>query len=174
MNLKCLTTVEMKTIPLSSPPPAVPRVSRRSALPGSWRAHILRSYRGFRRERHVENDSWLWDVEYGGELDARYYSSRGGRHRNVRILQYKARVLRSRYRGERYRIQRRRESVHVHDQVPRVTPGAVFAATNNVSANPISGTFVNLADGMTFSSGGNVFKADHRGGTGNDLILTVE
>src|SRR5436190_9332716 len=102
MNLKCLITVEMKTIPRSSPPPAVPESVQAKCAPGSWRAHILRSYRGFRRERHVENDSWLWDVEYGGELDARYYSSRGARHRNIRILQYKERVLRSRYRGERY------------------------------------------------------------------------
>ena len=37
--------------------------------PGSWRAHILRSNRGFRRERHLEGESWLRDVEYGGELD---------------------------------------------------------------------------------------------------------
>ena len=55
-----------------------------------------------------------------------------------------------------------------------LTPGAVFTAINNISANPISGTFANLADGTIFSSGGNTFKANYRGGTGNDLILTVQ
>ena len=34
MNLKCLTTLVMKTIPLASPPPAVPRLSGGSALQG--------------------------------------------------------------------------------------------------------------------------------------------
>src|SRR5436190_11220735 len=34
MNLKCLTTLVMKTIPLASPPPAFPRLSRGSALQG--------------------------------------------------------------------------------------------------------------------------------------------
>ena len=55
-----------------------------------------------------------------------------------------------------------------------LTPGVVFTAINNISANPISGTFANLADGTIFSSGGNTFIANYRGGTGNDLILTVQ
>ena len=55
-----------------------------------------------------------------------------------------------------------------------LTAGVVFTAINNISANPVSGTFANLADGTTFSSGGNTFKANYRGGTGNDLILTVQ
>jgi hypothetical protein len=55
-----------------------------------------------------------------------------------------------------------------------LTRGAVFTAINNISANPIGGTFANLADGTTFSSGGNTFKANYHGGTGNDLILTVQ
>ena len=55
-----------------------------------------------------------------------------------------------------------------------LTPGVVFTAINNISANPIVGTFANLADGTTFSSGGNTFKANYRGGTGNDLTLTVQ
>jgi autotransporter-associated beta strand protein len=55
-----------------------------------------------------------------------------------------------------------------------LTPGAVFTAINNISANPIAGTFANLADGTTFSSGGNTFKANYHGGTGNDLVLTVQ
>jgi hypothetical protein len=55
-----------------------------------------------------------------------------------------------------------------------LTPGVVFTAINNISANPISGTFANLADGTTFSSGGNTFKANYHGGNGNDLVLTVQ
>jgi hypothetical protein len=55
-----------------------------------------------------------------------------------------------------------------------LAPGAVFTAINNISANPIGGTFANLADGATFSSGGNTFKANYHGGTGNDLVLTVQ
>ena len=55
-----------------------------------------------------------------------------------------------------------------------LTRGAVFTAINNISANPIGGTFANLADGTTFSSGGNTFKANYEGGSGNDLVLTVQ
>jgi autotransporter-associated beta strand protein len=55
-----------------------------------------------------------------------------------------------------------------------LAPGAVFTAIDNISANPIAGTFANLADGTTFSSGGNTFKANYHGGTGNDLVLTVQ
>jgi autotransporter-associated beta strand protein len=55
-----------------------------------------------------------------------------------------------------------------------LTRGTVFTAINNISANPIGGTFANLADGTTFSSGGNTFKANYHGGNGNDLILTVQ
>jgi autotransporter-associated beta strand protein len=58
--------------------------------------------------------------------------------------------------------------------VGTLTPGVVFIAINNISANPIGGTFANLADGATFSSGGNTFKANYHGGTGNDLVLTVQ
>jgi hypothetical protein len=56
----------------------------------------------------------------------------------------------------------------------KLTPGAAFTAINNISPNPIAGTFANLADGRTFSSGGNTFKANYHGGTGNDLVLTVQ
>jgi len=55
-----------------------------------------------------------------------------------------------------------------------LTRGTVFTAINNISANPIGGTFANLANGTTFSSGGNTFKANYEGGTGNDLVLTVQ
>jgi autotransporter-associated beta strand protein len=56
----------------------------------------------------------------------------------------------------------------------RLTPGTVFTAINNISANPITGTFANLPDGSTLSSGGNTFRANYHGGTGNDLVLTVQ
>ncbi len=55
-----------------------------------------------------------------------------------------------------------------------LTRGTVFTAINNISANPIGGAFANLADGTTFTSGGNTFKANYEGGTGNDLVLTVQ
>ncbi len=48
-----------------------------------------------------------------------------------------------------------------------------FAVINNTSASQIAGTFGNLADGATFTSNGNKFKARYEGGTGNDLTLTV-
>ena len=44
---------------------------------------------------------------------------------------------------------------------------------NNTSANPIAGTFSNLANGSTFTSNGNTFKVSYAGGTGNDLTLKV-
>ncbi len=54
-----------------------------------------------------------------------------------------------------------------------LTPGTVFTAIDNISANPISGTFSNLADGATITVGSNTFQADYQGGDGNDLTLTV-
>jgi len=54
-----------------------------------------------------------------------------------------------------------------------LTVGSVFTVINNTSANPIFGTFGNLADGSVFTSNGNNFQAGYTGGTGNDLTLTV-
>jgi hypothetical protein len=54
-----------------------------------------------------------------------------------------------------------------------LTAGTVFTVINNTSANPIFGTFSNLANGSTFTSNGNKFKVSYMGGTGNDLTLTV-
>ena len=54
-----------------------------------------------------------------------------------------------------------------------LTVGTVFTVINNTSANPISGTFSNLANGSTFASNGNNFQASYTGGNGNDLTLTV-
>ena len=55
----------------------------------------------------------------------------------------------------------------------KLTTGTVFTAINNTSANPISGTFANLSDGSTFTSGRNNFQVSYEGGTDNDLTLTV-
>ena len=54
-----------------------------------------------------------------------------------------------------------------------LTVGTVFTVINNISANPISGTFSNLPNGSTFTSNGNNFQASYTGGKGNDLTLTV-
>lgn len=52
--------------------------------------------------------------------------------------------------------------------------GTTFTVINNTSANPIVGTFSNLADGATFTSNGNTYQANYEGGDGNDLTLTVQ
>jgi hypothetical protein len=55
-----------------------------------------------------------------------------------------------------------------------LTTGTVFTVISNTAATPIAGTFSNLANGSTFTSNGNNFKASYTGGTGNDLTLTVQ
>jgi autotransporter-associated beta strand protein len=54
-----------------------------------------------------------------------------------------------------------------------LTVGTVFTVIDNTSANPIVGTFSNLADGSVFTSNGNNLQASYEGGDGNDLMLTV-
>ncbi len=54
-----------------------------------------------------------------------------------------------------------------------LTAGTIFTVINNTSSNPVAGSFSNLGDGSTFSSGGDTFKANYEGGDGNDLTLTV-
>lgn len=51
--------------------------------------------------------------------------------------------------------------------------GTVFTVISNTSGLPITGRFSNLAQGSTFSSNGNKFKATYTGGSGNDLTLKV-
>jgi fibronectin-binding autotransporter adhesin len=51
--------------------------------------------------------------------------------------------------------------------------GLTLTLISNTSANPISGTFSNLADGAIVTIGGNNFQASYEGGDGNDLTLTV-
>ena len=54
-----------------------------------------------------------------------------------------------------------------------LTPGTVLMVIINMSANPISGTFSNLADGAIVNVNGNNLQASYTGGDGNDLTLTV-
>jgi hypothetical protein len=51
--------------------------------------------------------------------------------------------------------------------------GKVFTVINNTSGSPIDGTFSNLPEGSIFGSNGTNFKVSYKGGTGNDLTLTV-
>lgn len=57
-------------------------------------------------------------------------------------------------------------------------PFSVLTVVNNTSANPITGTFTNLAQGqtVTLSFGGTdySFFADYFGGDGNDLVLVMK
>jgi autotransporter-associated beta strand protein len=55
-----------------------------------------------------------------------------------------------------------------------LSAGTSFTVINNTAATPISGVFNNLADGATVSVGSNIFKANYKGGNGNDLTLTVQ
>ena len=55
----------------------------------------------------------------------------------------------------------------------RLPIGTVFTAISNTSTNPIIGTFSNLADGTTFTSGRNNYQVSYSGGDGSDLTLTV-
>ncbi len=55
----------------------------------------------------------------------------------------------------------------------RMKRGTVLTVISNTSANPISGTFSNLADGAIMTVNGNNLQASYEGGDGNDLTLTV-
>jgi len=54
-----------------------------------------------------------------------------------------------------------------------LTVGKIFTVISNISTNPISGTFANLADGSTVTFGKNKYLVSYSGGDGNDLTLTV-
>jgi hypothetical protein len=51
--------------------------------------------------------------------------------------------------------------------------GLAYTIISNTSANPISGTFSNLAEGAIVNVNGNNLQASYTGGDGNDLTLTV-
>jgi autotransporter-associated beta strand protein len=52
--------------------------------------------------------------------------------------------------------------------------GTVFTVIENDTPGKIEGTFANLPEGATFTSGSNTFRATYEGGSGNDLTLTVQ
>jgi hypothetical protein len=54
-----------------------------------------------------------------------------------------------------------------------LTTGTVFTVIDNTAATAIAGTFNNLADGSTFTTGSNRFQVNYEGGDGNDLTVTV-
>jgi len=54
-----------------------------------------------------------------------------------------------------------------------LTLGTVFTVIDNMSAQPIAGTFGNLPNGSTFTANGNTYQVNYEGGDGNDLTLTV-
>jgi autotransporter-associated beta strand protein len=56
----------------------------------------------------------------------------------------------------------------------RLPAGVTFILIDNKSAQPIAGTFSNLADGASITLGRNLFVASYEDGDGNDLGLTVE
>lgn len=51
--------------------------------------------------------------------------------------------------------------------------GQSFEIINNLGTDPVSGTFTNLPEGATLSSSGTTFQITYKGGTGNDIVLTV-
>ena len=51
--------------------------------------------------------------------------------------------------------------------------GTAYTLISNTSANPISGTFSNLADGAIVNVNGNNLQVSYEGSDGNDLTLTV-
>lgn len=49
-----------------------------------------------------------------------------------------------------------------------------YMIIENDGSDAVSGTFLNLAEGATFTVGGYVLKISYVGGTGNDVVLTVQ
>ncbi|HYF96544.1 MAG TPA: hypothetical protein VD947_00735 [Patescibacteria group bacterium] len=52
--------------------------------------------------------------------------------------------------------------------------GNTFTILDNDGSDAITGTFANLAEGATFEVDGIVFKISYTGGSGNDIVLTVQ
>ncbi len=52
--------------------------------------------------------------------------------------------------------------------------GDQFVILNNDGADPITGTFAGLPNGATFNVGDIGFRINYNGGTGNDVVLTVQ
>jgi autotransporter-associated beta strand protein len=68
----------------------------------------------------------------------------------------------------------KRGQIHlVGDTQGALETGLVLTLISNTSADPINGTFSNLADGAIVSVNGTNLQAGYSGGDGNDLTLTV-
>lgn len=52
--------------------------------------------------------------------------------------------------------------------------GQAYTIINNDGSDAVEGTFLNLAEGATFTVDGYVFKISYVGGDGNDVVLTVQ
>jgi autotransporter-associated beta strand protein len=50
--------------------------------------------------------------------------------------------------------------------------GAAITLIDNDGADPVTGTFANLAQGVTFLIGNQLFSISYSGGTGNDVVVT--
>jgi hypothetical protein len=59
----------------------------------------------------------------------------------------------------------------VNGFVPSV--GNSFTVIKNNGGSPVAGTFSGLAEGATFTSGGVTYSISYKGGSGNDIVLTV-
>ena len=55
-----------------------------------------------------------------------------------------------------------------------LSSGTVLTLISNTATTAISGRFINLADGLTFTNGTNTYQVSYHGGDGNDLTLTVQ
>ena len=51
--------------------------------------------------------------------------------------------------------------------------GTQFLIIDNDGVDPVTGTFAGLAEGATFSAGGQSYSITYAGGTGNDVVLTA-
>jgi len=51
--------------------------------------------------------------------------------------------------------------------------GQTFTIIDNKSTDPVTATFAGLAEGSTFTSQGVTYSITYKGGTGNDVVLTV-
>jgi fibronectin-binding autotransporter adhesin len=51
--------------------------------------------------------------------------------------------------------------------------GEVYTIIDNDAADAVTGTFAGLAEGATFTLGSTVLKISYKGGTGNDVTLSV-
>jgi hypothetical protein len=74
MNLKSLARIVMKTTPLASPSPALPRLSRGSALKGVGTLIFFAATAAFAGSATWKTSPDSGKLECSGELDACYYS----------------------------------------------------------------------------------------------------